>query len=126
MPASAAAVVPPEPVAATPAAVYTPAALAAEIPPPSPLPKVAEPNVSAKAASTAVPTAPGFYINVGLFAVSTNGNNAVGILRGAGLPVFADTVESSKKGTLTRVRVGPYAKRVDAASGCQEDPRPQA
>lgn len=119
MPASAPVVVSPEPAIATPAPVYTPAAPAAEIPPPSPLPKVAEP-AAAKAASAAVPIGPGFYINVGLFAVPSNGNNAVGILRAAGLPVFADTVESTKKGTLTRVRVGPYAKKLDAATAAKK------
>lgn len=109
---------PPTPEPAAPAQVYTPATPAVEIPPPSPLPKVAEPVAPAK--TLAVPTGPGFYINVGLFAVPTNGSNAVGILRGAGLPVFADTVESATKGSLTRVRVGPYAKRTEAVAAAKK------
>lgn len=109
---------PPAPEPAVPAPVYTPAAPAAEIPPPSPLPKVAEPAAPAK--TMAVSTGPGFYINVGLFAVPTNGSNAVSILRGASLPVFADTVESATKGSLTRVRVGPYATRVEALAAAKK------
>lgn len=55
----------------------------------------------------------GFYINAGLFAVSTNGRNAYKILEDAGLPVFSDVVKTKKR-TLTRVRVGPYATRAQA------------
>lgn len=106
---------PPEPVAEPAPVRVAPPTPTADIPPPSPLPKAPEP-----AKAMAVPTGPGFYINVGLFAVPTNGSNAVGILRNAGLPVFADTVESAKKGTLTRVRVGPYAKRAEAQAAAKK------
>jgi cell division septation protein DedD len=60
---------------------------------------------------------PGFYINVGLFAVPTNGTNAFRTLEKAELPVFTDVVKS-KKGPLTRVRVGPYLSKAlaDAAA----------
>lgn len=60
---------------------------------------------------------PGFYINVGLFAVPTNGTNAFRTLEKAEMPVFTDVVKS-KKGPLTRVRVGPYLSKVlaDAAA----------
>lgn len=39
---------------------------------------------------------PGFYINVGLFAVPTNGTNAFRTLEKAELPVFTDVVKSKK------------------------------
>ena len=60
---------------------------------------------------------PGFYINVGLFAVPSNGTNAFRTLEKAELPVFTDVVKS-KKGALTRVRVGPYMNKAlaDAAA----------
>lgn len=108
---------------AVPAPVYVPAPVVVqEVPPPSPLPKPAAAEASAPKAMSAnvVPGTPGFYINVGLFAVPTNGSNAVGILRGAGLPVFFDTVETKTRGNLTRVRVGPYAKQADAAAAARK------
>lgn len=55
----------------------------------------------------------GFYINVGLFAVPTNGTNAYRKLEKAGLPVFSDELKT-KKGLLTRVRVGPFTTRAQA------------
>ena len=67
-----------------------------------------------------VPTDPGYYINVGLFAVPTNASNAVGILRGAKLPVFSEMVDSKTKGALTRVRVGPYAKKAEADAAAKK------
>lgn len=114
------------PAAPEPAAVATPVstpapAPATELTPPSPLPKAASDTAAAKAApANVVPTGPGFYINVGLFAVPANGSNAVGILRGAGMPVFFDTVDSKTKGSLTRVRVGPFAKKADADAAAKK------
>lgn len=66
-----------------------------------------------------VPTAPGFYINVGLFAVPTNGSNAVHKLEAAGQPVFFEVIDA-KKGPLTRVRVGPFARRADADAAAKK------
>ncbi len=82
--------------------------------------KTAAPQGSAKAAapkSSGGDLVPGFYINVGLFAVPTNGTNAFRTLEKAELPVFTDVVKS-KKGPLTRVRVGPYLSKAlaDAAA----------
>ncbi|CAM8628948.1 Sporulation-like domain containing protein [Comamonadaceae bacterium] len=82
--------------------------------------KAAAPQGSAKAAapkSSGGDLVPGFYINVGLFAVPTNGTNAFRTLEKAELPVFTDVVKS-KKGPLTRVRVGPYLSKAlaDAAA----------
>ncbi len=101
-------VVPPTP---APAPAPAPVILPAEpLPPLPPLPApaaVATPGVLAQ----------GFYINVGLFAVPSNGSNAFKKLEGAGQPVFSDMIET-KKGKLTRVRVGPFATRAlaDAAA----------
>lgn len=80
----------------------------------------ADHKASAKAAtpkSSSGDLVPGFYINVGLFAVPTNGTNAFRTLEKAELPVFTDVVKS-KKGPLTRVRVGPYLSKAlaDAAA----------
>ena len=81
-------------------------------------------KASAKDAAKSAPTkassselVPGFYINVGLFAVPSNGTNAFRTLEKAELPVFTDVVKS-KKGALTRVRVGPYMSKAlaDAAA----------
>ncbi|MDH4451174.1 MAG: SPOR domain-containing protein [Rhodoferax sp.] len=62
---------------------------------------------------------PGFYINVGLFAVPTNGTNAFRTLEKAELPVFTDVVKS-KKGPLTRVRVGPYLSKAVADAAAEK------
>ena len=85
---------------------------------------VAEPAPAPRAAAMPPVAAPprtvpasglvhGYYINAGLFAVSSNGRNAYKILEDAGLPVFSDVVKSKNR-TLTRVRVGPYATRAQA------------
>jgi DedD protein len=56
---------------------------------------------------------PGFYINVGLFAVPSNGTKAYKKLEDAGLAVFSDGIKT-QKGHLTRVRVGPFNARTEA------------
>ncbi|QDL53349.1 SPOR domain-containing protein [Rhodoferax aquaticus] len=56
---------------------------------------------------------PGFYVNAGLYAVASNGQNAYKKLEDAGMPVFAESIQG-KKGALTRVRVGPYLTRAEA------------
>lgn len=127
MPADTATAAAAEPAPAMASPVSSPAPVSAtELTPPSPLPKTgaaaeAAPahGQAAKGTTAAVPTGPGFYINVGLFAVPTNGSNAVGILRNAGQPVFSDMIES-KKGQLTRVRVGPFAKRAEADAAAKK------
>lgn len=101
----------PEPKAVAPTPAPAPVILPAEpLPPLPPLPTPA-------AAATPGVMAQGFYINVGLFAVPSNGSNAFKKLEGAGQPVFSDMIET-KKGKLTRVRVGPFATRAlaDAAA----------
>lgn len=58
---------------------------------------------------------PGYYINVGLFAVPANGTKAYSKLEAAGLPVFSDHVKK-KDVTVTRVRVGPFTTQAKATA----------
>jgi cell division septation protein DedD len=60
-----------------------------------------------------VGSAPGFYINVGLFAEESNARKAQSRLLNEGLPAFRQTLDGAK-GTRVRVRVGPYASRSEA------------
>lgn len=75
-------------------------------PAPSPVPK-------------AVVLEHGYHINVGLFAVPANGAAAQQKLKKLGLPVHAELVET-QKGPVTRVRVGPYAKRSQAVAAAKK------
>lgn len=125
-PASAA----PAPVAAASApaeapAVVTSTAIAQPQVAPAPAP-VAAPQAPAPAApavaspaAQAADLAPGFYINVGVFAVSANGTRAYHKLEKAGLPVFSDGVQS-KKGPATRVRVGPFPTQAKADAAAKK------
>lgn len=109
----------PAPVVSAPVSNPTPPT-AAELIPPSPLPVAPAPAPAAQRPSAAVvPTAMGFYLNIGLFAIPTNGSNAVHKLEAAGQPVFFEVIDS-KKGPLTRVRVGPFAKRADADAAAKK------
>ena len=74
----------------------------------------AEAQASA-ASDTTVGAAPGFYINVGLFADESNARKAQSRLLNEGLPAFRQTLDSAK-GTRTWVRVGPFASRSEAES----------
>jgi cell division septation protein DedD len=60
-----------------------------------------------------VGSAPGFYINVGLFAEEGNARKAQSRLLNEGLPAFRQTLDSAK-GTRIRVRVGPFTSRTEA------------
>ena len=60
-----------------------------------------------------VGSAPGFYINVGLFADESNARKAQSRLLNEGLPAFRQTLDGAK-GTRVRVRVGPYTSRSQA------------
>jgi cell division septation protein DedD len=89
-----------------------PAAPAAAAPlPAAPLPAAAPLPVAREAAPAVLGS--GYYINVGLFAIASNGTRAQKKLQDAQLPVLLDTV-SSDKGMLTRVRVGPFASKAKA------------
>ena len=77
-------------------------------------PARAKPAAKAPAEDLAtVGSAPGFYINVGLFADESNARKAQSRLLNEGLPAFRQTLDGAK-GTRVRVRVGPYASRSEA------------
>ena len=77
-------------------------------------PARAKPAAKAPAEDLAtVGSAPGFYINVGLFADESNARKAQSRLLNEGLPAFRQTLDSAQ-GTRVRVRVGPYASRSQA------------
>ena len=63
--------------------------------------------------------APGYYINVGLFALATNGSNVYQKLKAAGMPAFTENVETNGN-KLTRVRVGAYATRAKANAAAKK------
>jgi cell division septation protein DedD len=120
------------PVAAAPAPVeakpvVTSTAIAQPQVTPAPAPVVAAPETKVPAApavavartAPAAELAPGFYINVGVFAVSANGTRAYHKLEKAGLPVFSDGVQS-KKGPATRVRVGPFPTQAKADAAAKK------
>lgn len=74
----------------------------------------ATPTTPATPGKTAVAgAAPGFYLNVGLFATESNATSTVDRLRKAGLPAFRQTLVN-RKGERHRVRVGPYATRAQS------------
>lgn len=76
----------------------------------------AKPTAAAKAPAedlATVGSAPGFYINVGLFADESNARKAQSRLLNEGLPAFRQTLDGAQ-GTRVRVRVGPYASRSQA------------
>jgi cell division septation protein DedD len=97
-----------------PQPVAAPAPQAAAAPPMAVLPRTVPPRTVPASGLVR-----GFYINAGLFAVSSNGRNAYKILEDAGLPVFSDVVKSKQR-TLTRVRVGPYATRAQADAAAKK------
>jgi cell division septation protein DedD len=63
--------------------------------------------------------APGFYVNVGLFAVPGNASHAQKKLLAAKLPVLVDSIQR-KNVALTRVRVGPLATRAKANAAAKK------
>jgi cell division septation protein DedD len=109
------AVVAPAKVEAAPLRAIQPLPAAALAPQPAAAPPVAPPHRGTPASGLVR----GFYINAGLFAVSSNGRNAYKTLEDAGLPVFSDVVKSKQR-TLTRVRVGPYATRAQADAAAKK------
>ena len=82
-----------------------------------PKPK-AQAKAPTKPAAATAPTKP-YYINVGLFAVTENVERVQGKLQGAQLPVVV-TALKSKKGPLTRVRVGPFNNELEAQAAAQK------
>ena len=59
------------------------------------------------------PRLKGPMVNVGLFADASNARRVQERLVAAKLPVVVDPVESSR-GTLSRIRVGPFADKAQA------------
>jgi len=98
--------------AAEPAALPPPLAAPPERAPRPAAPAKRSPPSQAKA-PPAVGTAPGYYINVGLFAEEANARKAQAQLLNEGLPAFRQEIVTGKKRRL-RVRVGPFSKRADA------------
>jgi cell division septation protein DedD len=99
----------PEPVATVPAGPEPTPAPASTATAPAELPPEAPPEA---------PPAPqarlgGHGVAVGIFADPANAERAAQRLRGAGLPVVSDGLESAR-GPLTRVRVGPFDTREEA------------
>lgn len=104
---------PPSPPGVTPSLPLSPAPDAgagASVQTPEPLP----------AASDGVRTrVQGHGVAVGMFAVEANAERVVAQLRAAGLPVLSDPVASAR-GTLTRVRVGPFEQREQAGAAARQ------
>jgi cell division septation protein DedD len=70
---------------------------------------------AASAAAKSASPAPGFLINAGLFAKTDNAHKALDKLKSAGLHAYSEELQTSQ-GPRTRVRVGPFAKRSQAAA----------
>lgn len=109
---------PPASRASAPAKASTPAPAASKTASATKSAEPARPKPTAAAKAPAedlatVGSAPGFYINVGLFADESNARKAQSRLLNEGLPAFRQTLDGAK-GTRVRVRVGPYASRSQA------------
>lgn len=109
---------PPASKATTPAKASAPAPAASKTASATKSAEPARPKPTAAAKAPAedlatVGSAPGFYINVGLFADESNARKAQSRLLNEGLPAFRQTLDGAK-GTRVRVRVGPYASRSQA------------
>ncbi|MBL0917254.1 MAG: SPOR domain-containing protein [Hydrogenophaga sp.] len=86
-------------------------------------PASATPEPAAPAADPTPPAEPrtrlgGHGVAVGIFGDPANAERAAQRLRGAGLPVVSDPVESAR-GSLTRVRVGPFSTREEAQEAAE-------
>lgn len=99
------------PTVAAPVSAPEPVPTPAPAPPPSQT--EAKPTVAAAAAESIRPRLNGPVVNVGLFADPANARRVQERLAEARLPVVVDPVESSR-GTLSRVRVGPFADKAQA------------
>ena len=109
---------PPASRASAPAKASTPAPAASKTASATKSAEPARPKPTAAAKApvedlATVGSAPGFYINVGLFADESNARKAQSRLLNEGLPAFRQTLDGAK-GTRVRVRVGPYASRSQA------------
>ena len=84
--------------------------------PPEPPPPVTveKPKVVARAVPTTVEKK-GFAVQLGAFGDADKANLAVATMKSAKLPVYTESIAASK-GTVTRVRVGPFPTREKADS----------
>ncbi|MBX3633413.1 MAG: SPOR domain-containing protein, partial [Simplicispira sp.] len=82
------------------------------------------PAAPAAAASAPLGSAPGYYLNVGLFAEEANARRAQAKLLNANLPAFRQSFSTSS-GQRTRVRVGPFATAAEAQKAAQQIRRMQ-
>lgn len=99
------------PTVAAPVSAPEPVPMPAPAPPPAQT--EAKPTVATAAAEPIRPRLNGPVVNVGLFADPANARRVQERLAAARLPVVVDPVESSR-GTLSRVRVGPFADKAQA------------
>ncbi len=63
--------------------------------------------------------APGYYINVGLFAEEANARKAQALLLNEGLPAFRQPLDTAR-GKRIRVRVGPYPSATEAHTAARQ------
>ena len=106
----------PAPAAATPAKAPEAPAKAEPAPPPVESKPAAAPAAAPKATVTAATAkAPhgGFVVQLAAFSDDKGANALANRLKKTGHPAFTEPVSTSR-GTLWRVRVGPYASREDA------------
>ena len=107
---------------AAPAAATAASKASRPVPAAKAKPAATEASAPASAASGAEPplvgSAPGFYINVGLFAEEANARKTQSRLLNEGLPAFRQPLESAK-GSRIRVRVGPFDTKAEADAAAQ-------
>lgn len=70
-------------------------------------------SVKAKQKPTAIDR--GWVVRVGTFSVAENASNVIAKLKSKGFDPSSEKIKSQKDGKVTRVWVGPYATRVEAA-----------
>lgn len=102
-----------EPAAIEPAAA--PKAAAPETEPKSPAPTKMAANSTASPAPASADAMQGFSVQLAAFKDNYGANALSGKLKKAGYPAYTEPLSTSK-GTLWRVRVGPYPSRDAAAS----------
>lgn len=105
----------PTPVIAAPT---TPTTVPASILPSKDMPK--KPVVEPKVNPTPAPAAPsvakqGFVVQIGAFKDAENAQQIVALMKESKLPVFTDSIPTGS-GSVTRVRVGPFATKEKADS----------
>ncbi len=106
----------PEPKAAPPKAAAAPKVTAKAVPAPAPTAPAAAP---AKSAAPAAEAKGNFTVQIGVFRDAEHVKEMVAKLKDAKLPVSTESIAIAN-GKATRVRVGPYAERVQADAALAE------